>query len=305
MRFSRTLTLGVTSMLTMIGLAGVVIVSSGSADATPAQTYADVVRADGAASHWRLGDAVGSTVALDSIGTKNATYNGATLAQAGALAADTDTAIAGSYAGAVQTPAVPGGVRSIEEWFKVPVSSFGSSTQTILYNNVLAVELSTTGTASIKVSTSTTSTTPATGRTYNDGAWHHLVMVVDTTTTNLYIDAVLVDTKTVTDNATDAAIWTGFYGQSTDEIAVYPTKLTPTQIAEHHRLGRVVLPTLTMTMPTTSVTGQPVNVAVKVAGPVGAVIPTGAVRFAVDGVIVNSTTLAADGKRVFPSLAFW
>lgn len=97
-----------------------------------------------------------------------------------------------------------------------------------------------------------------------DGAWHHIVIVVDyaAKTVVFYIDGSAVATNYTSQNGTatgPTSAWGGearvgamddtgagaetkFYNGSLDELAIYPKKLTAAQVAAHYALGATEMP---------------------------------------------------------------
>ena len=86
--------------------------------------------------------------------------------------------------------------------------------------------------------------------TYNDGSWHHLAASLGTAGMRLYLDGNLVATSIVTTAGNYTGYWRWGGGDlsnwsnrptndyltgSLDEIAVYPTQLSDTQIKQHYQ----------------------------------------------------------------------
>jgi hypothetical protein len=221
-------------------------------------SYGAAIAASGASPYWRLNDTSG-TVAADATGTKTGNYGaGITLNQPGAAGvapnvgirtSGTDTGILSS-ATAADAPMT----YSLEFWFNTTFTTGGkligfgnaqtgtstSYDRQVYLNNVGKVVFGvwTGGAQAI--------TSPA---AYTNGAWHHVVATQDTTGMALYIDGTLVGTNSVAVTATaingywrvggdNLNAWPGkpasnwFHG-SLDDVAIYPTALTPTQVASH------------------------------------------------------------------------
>lgn len=83
---------------------------------------------------------------------------------------------------------------------------------------------------------------------YNDGTWHHLAATQGGDGMRLYVDGALVGTNPQTQAQDYTGYWrvggdqtwgstSQYFAGSVDEVAVYPTVLTPAQVAGHHSLG--------------------------------------------------------------------
>jgi trimeric autotransporter adhesin len=205
-----------------------------------AGSYPAQVISDGATALWRLGETSGTT-ASDSVGTAHGTISGGvTLGQAGALADGDKAMLFDGATGKITTSAVTLAVTSsIELWFKTSASGQGmmvsdrdgvSSNAIVLYIN--------SGTLIIAGPTGVSSTGPL----MNDGNWHHCVVTLDASTARFYVDgaannsgamvraAVTLPFLIAADGGGNPANFPG----SLDEVATYPTALTPAQIANHY-----------------------------------------------------------------------
>jgi hypothetical protein len=103
---------------------------------------------------------------------------------------------------------------------------------------------------------------------YADGNWHHVVGVKNGTATTLYVDGTSVGTGTGNTVSQAAAAQPIYLGESTsaasemfkgtlDEVAIYSTALTSTQVTTHHNAGANALATppaatMSLTSPTPS-----------------------------------------------------
>jgi hypothetical protein len=233
-RITRSLTLGLASVL---GLTGVAAVSVNAVSAqSPYSPYEQAVRVDAPSSYWRLGDAVGTTTAVDVVGNQSATIAAqSTFGAAGAIAGDTDSALSGAGMTTVQTAPVPGGTRTIELWAKVATS--GISSASLLNHGSVSVWSSS---GSLQLSTG--STTPADVSQYvyiSDGQWHHFALTVSAGTAYLYVDSVLTQSRPTAAFEPDAPIMAGQYGVDIDELAYYQAALSSNQISSHWHVGMV------------------------------------------------------------------
>jgi len=221
--------------------------------------YAGTIAGLGASHLWRLGEAAGSTLAVDAIGGAHGTPNvGVTLGGSGALLNETDTASTSTAAGSVVTSnseAAPTSV-SVEAWVKTTstrggrIVGFGDQANTgavsTLSDRVLYLDNS--GRPNFMV-TDTAKRTVTARSGINDGNWHHVVGMVDGNGMQLFVDGVRVardqryttpqayqgywrlgsDTTTsFTNRPSDLAL----AGQL-DEVAVYPRALTGPEVQSH------------------------------------------------------------------------
>jgi trimeric autotransporter adhesin len=212
----------------------------------PAGSYPAQVVADGASAYWRLGETSGTT-ANDSIGTAHGTISGGvTLNQTGALA-DGDKAMAFNGTGTIQTatPFTAPATFTIELWLKSVDENF---------SNILGNDTGASGTFLLAMGASAKlpyfAFNGATPTAIQDGiaisaapTWQHLVIVSTPTRTLIYQNGGLrADQSHVKPVAISAPLfvtknWLG----SMDDVAIYPTALTPTQIAAHYQARLVGL----------------------------------------------------------------
>ncbi|MBO0896441.1 LamG-like jellyroll fold domain-containing protein [Arthrobacter sunyaminii] len=238
--------------------------------ASTAAPYPAMVRADGATTYWRLGDSQaaaadssngnkmglpnlgaaigGTTSALRSDSNRAATFDGV------------DDMIYGQQR--VNAPTV----FSAEAWFKTDTTTggkilgFGNAQprrngNLLGYSNVYDrhVYMSDAGKLVFGVWTGTrvVVTSPA---SYNDNAWHHVVATQGPGGMVLYVDGVRVASNTVSANTVSLGSWriggdsipstwpsaptSRHFKGAIDEFAIYPTALTPAQVANHNQQGR-------------------------------------------------------------------
>ncbi|MGY2076495.1 PKD domain-containing protein [Blastococcus sp. SYSU DS0828] len=229
--------------------------------------YAETVLADGATSHWRLGESSGTTAA-DAIGSSPMTVgSGVTKGQVGALA-DGDTAYAfdgtANATLATRTAAAVPNTFTQEAWFQTTSTRGG---RIIGFANARTgnsstydrqVYLDNRGRVNFGVSvplfwTFTTQRTVTSTASFNDGAWHHVAATMGRGGMALYVDGVLVGSRTDT---TSGLAYNGYLrvgsdramgGASTftgrvDEVALYPTALSAAQVSAHAVAGGVGTP---------------------------------------------------------------
>jgi hypothetical protein len=241
------------------------LIEPGVAQQASQVPYAQQVRADGATYYWRLGETTG-LVAADSLGPAPGTISGGvTLNQPGALA-DSNPAMAfvAASGGQIALPALTVALAfSIEAWVRTTDRTQLSQTifsqrsaVTSLPGQVYFAVTKVGGTVVLYGQSITNSNFTST-RDLADGVWHHVVMTWDSGgAARSYVDGVLDTTaagttaRTVSvpyaagiafDPAGPGTNWNG----SLDDIAIYPTVLTPAQIAAHYaaRLAPAVVNT--------------------------------------------------------------
>ena len=212
--------------------------------------YSTAVVADGASHYWRLNEASG-LVAADQVGGAPGTISGGvTLGQPGPLA---DGATAMTFDGTTgqlvtaASLAIPL-VATVELWAwcrdtaphphvtvkdERPAFYVDATRVLTIYDGANLADLRVTVRGAIVVSA---------------GVWHHIVYVLTGSTAAFYLDGALdvsvamVRTVAPTnvieigrDSAYGAAL-PGFWNGSLADVAIYPTALTPAQIANHYAL---------------------------------------------------------------------
>jgi PKD repeat protein len=241
----------------------------------PGDAYAAQVTGDGPDLYWRLNETSGSTAVDSSTSGQDGTFVTGTSFTATASPASVP-ARAVSFNGSSgllvdKESATAPKTYSTELWFRSTSSSggkligFGSATtglsssydrQVVLLSNG-RLQFGTDG-----ASRRTAETTTA----YNNGQWHHVVATQGADGMKLYVDGVLA----ATNSATDAENFTGYWrvggdrtfgGTSSnyvnaiiDEVAVYPTVLTGTDVREHYEAAGGVTPNQNPTASFTSST---------------------------------------------------
>jgi PKD repeat protein len=229
-------------------------VTAGTATKRP---YGDAVLADGAQDHWPLGESSGTT-AYDYAATQDATIGtGVTLAQAGAITNDPNTAARfnGSTSGLVATQAKINGPNtfSIEAWVQTTsktggkIVGFGDKNTGSSGSYDRHVYMDTSGRILFGVYPGAIRTVTSTAR-FNDGAWHHVVATLSRSGMALYVDGKLVGSRTDTTTGQTYSgywriggdeTWSGgkYFNGRIDEVAIYPTALTADRVAGHYTLG--------------------------------------------------------------------
>ncbi len=231
-------------------------------------SYPRAVADDAPTSYWRLSEATGST-ATDSNGSSNGTYSaGVTLNRPGPVPGDPSTAAdfngTNGYVSVPDAPKLRFNQRqpfSVEGWFK---TSCSCPNHQILASKIVnttpfqgwEVALASTGQPQLLlVNTWTTNNLYVKGNTkLNDGAWHHLAVTYDGSSTargvQFVVDGRLDDTTTVYNNlsatpVSSAALYLAsransayWFNGTLSDIAVYPVALPPAAASAHHLAGR-------------------------------------------------------------------
>jgi concanavalin A-like lectin/glucanase superfamily protein/calcineurin-like phosphoesterase family protein len=206
----------------------------------------DVLATTGLTSYWRLGEAAGTTAA-DSRNRYAGTYRGGyTLAWPGVLFGDTNTATAFDGATGEMTASGPSlsTSGSLEGWF------YWQRGGVLLRDNSSA----STGGWILAWDNAGTLYYRVAGKSFNTGrsadsyrnAWHHFVLTKSAGSVSLYIDGTRVHSGTGAANTATAMPWhlmrNGTYsdraGGRVDELAVYGSALSASQVARHYSLGR-------------------------------------------------------------------
>ena len=256
--------------------------SSGRTVTKPADAYGSAVFTSGPDLYWRLGESAGPTAA-------DTTGNGATGTYSGGVTFGVTGAVTGTTDKAVTTNGTTGLVSSVtkvtrppafseELWFKTTTTSGGKlvglgSSATGLSTTVDSqVVMLNTGqlrfTAGAGVITST--------KTYNDGAFHHVVGTQGPSGTVLYVDGVSVGNSATTtgsafsgnwrvggDRTGDAASSSNYFAGTLDEVAIYSTVLSAADVSSHFTAGGGATP---VTPPTASFSSTVANLSVSFNG---------------------------------------
>jgi hypothetical protein len=222
-------------------------------------TYASEVATDSPVLYWRLGESSGTTATDSSGNGRDGTYAGSpTLAVAGLLAGDADTAVSFdrtddyvSYASTVLSNSSAG---TYEIWFKTSIS--GAGNLMYLFNasgtsNDFRVYVDPSdGQVDVIVNpTGTSSASFTCTGVWNDDVKHHLVVTYDDATNAVlaYIDGNQVGSGSVSGSSKlldhnslfvgSISGASGMFGGVLDEFAVYATALSSTRISAHYDAG--------------------------------------------------------------------
>ncbi|MDF9812833.1 LamG-like jellyroll fold domain-containing protein [Streptomyces sp. SPB162] len=242
-------------------------VSAKSANATTvaaatAESYPAKVIADGASLYWRydetagyLADASGNQAAGDNVG-----YSTRRVVPAAVQGSSTAVTYNGTsqYSYSDRSYSRPDSY-SVETWFKTTSTQggklvgFGSNTNGRLSSNYDKHIYMTNNGQLIFGAYVNGTRTIASGTGLNDGQWHHVVGTQGSNGMRLYVDGNLVSSNIFNTTSQDyTGYWhvggdqlngwpsqptSNYFAGSIDETAIYPSVLTPAQIAQHHTLG--------------------------------------------------------------------
>ena len=239
-------------------------------------TYSSQVKADGASNYWRLDDPSSGTSITDWAGSTDLVRaSGMTLGAAGAVGSDPAASVNGS--GSASAAANNGFVRapntySVEAWFKTTSTSggqvvgFGDVPTGSSYRHDRQVYLNASGKLVYYLDQSGTSRSITSPKSYNDGAWHHVVATLSSSGMVLYADgAKSASWSSITSGRAYGGFWrigadllpgttattSKYLSGSIDDVAVYPTALSLAQVKDHYAdSGRTatVAPTAAFTM---------------------------------------------------------
>lgn len=213
----------------------------------PSVDYASEVLSDSPVAYWRLGEASGSTTAVDETGNgHDGTYQGPTLEAAG-VTNDGDTAASFDASDDYVDMGSPAALNitgdlTLEAWIKTPsrserqtVMTWANGNQTdfpyhltILENGVLRLGRSGTSVDFTAI---------------DDGSWHHIVITDDRTNdeATLYVDGALDTQKAYSpspgsgdDILALSRKSTDFFGDVMDEPAVYDKVVSATRVQAHY-----------------------------------------------------------------------
>lgn len=222
--------------------------------------------ADEPEAYWRLGERAGS-VAYDSSGHgRHATHSGTIRGQAGAIVGDSDEAVFLNGSGFVQRPDSTGLVPeldswTVEAWVKtpdsgadLPIVSWYPGGYTANHSSYYRLIITAQGLPSFQLRDASANTVEARGTTpIIDGAWHHVVGVLDRQrgTVYLYIDGVEVASEPIvmlgliSDTGYQVHIgimpmyWSSYpvFRGTMDEVAIYRNALTVDRAHLHFTAG--------------------------------------------------------------------
>lgn len=229
--------------------------------------YSDVVLADSPLAYWRLDETSGATQFSDASGNSHpATISGTPSYSTTHYVENGSVQFSGTQYGSAASGTWCGTMSSysIEAWFATTVTGVK---MLVSYDNSGASPGTATRVFMLYVENGAVRFTPlmssgsyvqllSPSATYNDGLWHHAVGTWDGTTAKLYVDGSQVTSAALSGTTTSGGgqpilIGTGNnnapgnYLQYTgylDEVALYSSALTSTQISTHFGAASPVVP---------------------------------------------------------------
>jgi hypothetical protein len=216
------------------------------------QSYRDMVLADGALGYWRLGESAGTVAANEVSGGEVGTYAGSgwTKGVASLLTGDSDTSVVSTGA-ANNGITLPGSTSlnrasaTVECWIKTNAPGTGYR-GLVVGSNTIGLYLK----ASILIAFDMGGGADrSSGVNVADNVRHHIVYIFQSAMANsseLWIDGTRIVTFTASLGGVISNVVIGSgtnpptsqnYAGTIDEVAIYPTVLTPTQILAHYNKG--------------------------------------------------------------------
>lgn len=227
---------------------------------TPTAAYRAAVRANGASHYWRLDEAAGTRL-YDDAGDAPGTATGLTLGSGGAMLNDSNTSItsAGGSSPKMTTQDVSAAhaAVTVEAWVKTTntrggrIVGFGDSATGTSTSGITdrVLYLDNSGRANFAINDGSYRTIYSRGAV-NDGNWHHIVGTVGSEGMQLFVDGKRVDRDQA---RTSPKIYDGYWrigadqtngftnkptnaglAGTIDDVAVYPTALSATDIQSHY-----------------------------------------------------------------------
>lgn len=219
--------------------------------------YPQTVLADRPVSYWRLNETSGSTAA-DQQGANAGTISGAvTLGGVGPVVGGGSMAFAGGdvYLGQ-SSSLMPVGNFSIEAWVKFTAAQaascandYGGDYCLVWRSHAFGAAIGVLKNGALQgdfYSSSSVAYGTTTPSTYNDDAWHHMVLVRDTARLTMYVDGAAASSTPVSEPTTfyccelqvaigndPSCTCSPFYG-SLSEVAFYSSPLSATQVSAHY-----------------------------------------------------------------------
>jgi RHS repeat-associated protein len=224
--------------------------------AQAANPYATQVEADGAGPYWRLGET--GTSFASALGTYPGTWSFTNAGTTGALNGDSNKAAQLTSTTQTGSVANASGLNksnnfTIELWIKrsrsgVTQAVLGKPLTTTTKSENYAIWIDSSNNVRFEVGNGTTSKTVTS--TSIDTNWHYIAATFASGALKLYVDnrTPVTATATFTTAGTNSSALnvglsgTSDFNGSLDEIAIYGTALTSTQISDHYSKGSTVPP---------------------------------------------------------------
>ncbi len=222
--------------------------------APPTDTYGKTIYNSNPDLYWRLNEASGPTAADASINGDNGVYQGGITYQTpSTVAPGTAVTLNGSSGLIVASQQVNDPVIYSEEmWFNTETTSggkligFGNASSGLSGSYDRHVYMLNTGQLEFGTWTGQANTIVS-PKSYNDGQWHYLVATQGSDGMILYVDGQAVGTNPQTQAQNYSGYWrvggdntwggasSNFFAGSVDEVAVYSSELTASQVLAHYR----------------------------------------------------------------------
>jgi PKD repeat protein len=227
----------------------------------PADAYGAAVYNNDPLLYWRLADATATTAADSGQQGNPGTFSGGTptMGVSGALSGNSNAAVNFTAQAIVASNAQFNNptTYSLETWFQTTTGSGGKligfgNQQTGLSNNYdRHIYMQDDGRLVFGVWTGQTNTI-TTANPYNDGLWHYVVASQSSDGMKLYVDGALAGTNPQTGSQAYSGYWriggdqtwgstSPYFSGKLDEVAVYNTALSATDIANHYAIGTGVV----------------------------------------------------------------
>ncbi|WP_169951621.1 LamG-like jellyroll fold domain-containing protein [Microbispora sp. H11081] len=226
----------------------------------PADPYGKAVYNDEPVLYWRLNETSGPAAADSGKSgvTGNYTASGVSYGQTGALVGTTDKAVSVNNGGIASSTTFANPTTYSEElWFNTTTNrggkliGLGASATGNSSNYDRHVYMRNDGKLVFGTYTGSINTITTTG-SYNNGQWHHMVATQGPDGMKLYVDGALVGTNPQTGAESFTGYWrvggdslsswpnqptSNYLNGQIDEVAVYNSVLTETQVATHWQKG--------------------------------------------------------------------
>jgi hypothetical protein len=217
----------------------------------PVSSYQQTVVADAPAGYWRLNETSGTSAVKTAGAANNGTYTNVTLGVAGLLAGAGNTAA--SFSGtnsrvqiANNTAIRPTAAVSLEAWIKPTTIAASGFASVVSKAESYSLQFNAGRLEFTIIQGSTRRRLQAPAGSVVAGGTYHVVGVYNGSTQTLYVNGVQVAQAALTgaiganNNALYIGSWNGsseFFRGTIDEVAVYTTALTATQVSNHWIAG--------------------------------------------------------------------
>ncbi|KSU67675.1 PKD domain-containing protein [Arthrobacter sp. NIO-1057] len=219
----------------------------------PTDAYGLAVHGDEPQLYWRLDETQGNVAKDNTIARNDGTINGSVrYGEESAIGHGTSMGFGQSDATVVSNRAIQNPtVFSTEAWFRTTTETggkiigFGNAASGLSSSYDRHVYMRNDGTLVFGVYTGTENLV-TTGRSYNDGGWHHVVATLSGEGMKLYVDGALAGTNPQTSaepfngywRIGGDRVWSGassaWFDGEIDEAAVYARALTQAEVNEHY-----------------------------------------------------------------------